>query len=562
MMLSRALINAFFFLLALASTNAAAKDCTRSGVQCVDSTPCKSISGVQVCLSDIGKTCWDWRETYTCLKPNAINYCQPFVNAQPACWQTNTTCTKTDTQFGSGCMEYTQTWRCGDQNMPTPTNTIKLDSTYTLISSGYDTSQCAPIDQNTNCQLAESVCTSTTPPALPPGVSPETVAPDGCFEKKQSYACLTGRTDVTECGQYSSNPDCSLQSDSPCEPEDVVAGRCTYQESIYKCLTKPESTSTTTDCSGQQFCTGDACYDRGSPQDSDFGLAMAMMETQRQAGVYTEENKLFGGEVSKCKVRVFGMSNCCKSSGGGQNMTNNTLVGVGASAGKQAVKYGSYYTYDSLMQNNSQFLAKGVGAISGATDAAANSATGTAVGGFTPSLSMYGFSVSWGAAPAGAIKLGSAGGMNFAFDPTSLMISVAIMVVMEMMSCDENEQLFSLKRGQNLCTQVGSYCSKSVLGTCYERTQSYCCFNSKLARIINEQGRAQIGKGWGTAKQPTCDGFTTGEFTSLDFSRIDMTEFINDIMANVEMPNIEDLSESVQGTVQTRMQSYYDQGNK
>ena len=38
-----------------------------------------------------------------------------------------------------------------------------------------------------------------------------------------------------------------------------------------------------------------------------------------------------------------------------------------------------------------------------------------------------------------------------------------------------------------------------------------CCFNSMLARIVNEQGRAQVGKGWGGAQSPDCSGFTVAQ---------------------------------------------------
>jgi conjugal transfer mating pair stabilization protein TraN len=62
---------------------------------------------------------------------------------------------------------------------------------------------------------------------------------------------------------------------------------------------------------------------------------------------------------------------------------------------------------------------------------------------------------------------------------------------------------------------------------CVQRNQSYCCFNSKLARILQEQGRAQIPSigGFGSAQSPNCRGFTTHEFQSLDFTKIDLTGY-------------------------------------
>jgi conjugal transfer mating pair stabilization protein TraN len=73
------------------------------------------------------------------------------------------------------------------------------------------------------------------------------------------------------------------------------------------------------------------------------------------------------------------------------------------------------------------------------------------------------------------------------------------------LSCDQAEQILAMKNDTRLCHQVGSYCSSRIpiIGVCIETTRSYCCFNSRLARIINEQGRVQIGRGWGAAQSPT-----------------------------------------------------------
>jgi conjugal transfer mating pair stabilization protein TraN len=50
-----------------------------------------------------------------------------------------------------------------------------------------------------------------------------------------------------------------------------------------------------------------------------------------------------------------------------------------------------------------------------------------------------------------------------------------------------------------------------------------------LARILNEQGRAQLGRSWGGAESPDCSGFTVAQLQSLDFSRMDLTEFYAEI---------------------------------
>jgi hypothetical protein len=88
--------------------------------------------------------------------------------------------------------------------------------------------------------------------------------------------------------------------------------------------------------------------------------------------------------------------------------------------------------------------------------------------------------------------------------------------------CKQSEKELRKKRQAGLCTYVGEFCSKRwKLGfakICVERSRSFCCFNSKLARILQECGRPQIGKGWGDARNPNCSGYTIDEFSRVDFT--------------------------------------------
>lgn len=527
----------------------AAAECKRTGTQCVDAAACKMISGVQVCLANIGQSCWKWADTYTCLKPNAINYCQPFVNAQPRCWQTSTTCSKTDAVLGSGCMEETQTWRCDDSSMSAPANTVLLDDSYTLGTDTLNDTTCSTYKSNPRCTLAEHVCVE----------GPETRVVNGlpvtkdCWKWQDNYTCVSD-TLASDCQPFIEQG-CRLV-DTQCVNTDD-AGTCNLYDKTYSCETKPASSTTTQQCSSS-FCSDGQCYDTSNSPDKDIGAAITMMEVLRQAGTYIdpETMRIFNGDAGTCRVRLFGMKNCCKSSGGGGSYSNGSMLGgVVSNAAGQAVRYGSYYVYDSLM--GSGWLYNAVGAITGATAAAQTAGSMTAVSTLNPSLGMYGFSVSFGAAPVGATVLGNAGGMTFAFDPTSLAISIAITVVMQMMACEQDEQFLGMKRGQNLCHFLGSYCSKKVLGVCMEKKQSYCCFNSRLARIINEQGRSQLNISWGSAKAPKCEGFTIEQLQQLDFSQMDMSEFIEEIAPATV--NVNQLLERNQGLVNDKVNNYYGQ---
>jgi conjugal transfer mating pair stabilization protein TraN len=82
------------------------------------------------------------------------------------------------------------------------------------------------------------------------------------------------------------------------------------------------------------------------------------------------------------------------------------------------------------------------------------------------------------------------------------------------------------QREEGQCHYIGNYCSeRDWLGGCLSRTYSYCCFPSMLARIVQEQGRPQLERAWGSSREPSCEGFTVEEFQNLDWSRIDLSEF-------------------------------------
>lgn len=562
---------AFFAIaLLLAALHANAGDCKKTNSVCIDATPCKIVSGQQVCLSQFGLSCWEYEDTYTCLKPNAVNYCQPFVNAQPQCWQTNSQCAQMDTLLNTGCMKYTQTWRCGNPSMPTPANTIRLNDTYTLVSSNYDTSQCQSLSGNTNCSLAESTCIQTTPDnPLPPGINPAQVAPDGCYKKQETYACFTGNTDTSECNDFASDPNCTLQSTS-CDPEDMLNGQCTFESRQYRCMTQAPQSNTVTDCSGQVFCQDGKCFDTGYQNDPDFAKAMALMEAAREAGTYMDPNSLeiFKGVDSRCKIKLFGLANCCKKSGGGAGYSNNLLFNIIGQVGSQAFSYGSRYVYDALYTSDApDWIIKGMASMLSIDPVK----TSSALANWSPSISLYGFTYSFGGPPAAGFLQSALGlpnaiplGGNFYFDPTSFAISIGLMILQELLSCDQQEQILAMRRGQNLCHEVGTYCSQKlpIVKTCIEKTKSYCCYNSRLARIINVQGRAQIGKSWGSPKSPNCSGFTQSEFERIDFSKIDLSEFMAEVMASVKIPNVSGIQQNIQGVVQQKMQNYYERGSQ
>jgi conjugal transfer mating pair stabilization protein TraN len=103
-----------------------------------------------------------------------------------------------------------------------------------------------------------------------------------------------------------------------------------------------------------------------------------------------------------------------------------------------------------------------------------------------------------------------------------------------MTACDDEDMRTSVKLTLKLCHLVG-YTSEEVLGMDLKSQAVYCCFNSILARVIHEQGRPQIGRGWGTADSPDCAGLSTGELGQLDFDKIDLGEYMQYVQSNTKV---------------------------
>ncbi len=121
-------------------------------------------------------------------------------------------------------------------------------------------------------------------------------------------------------------------------------------------------------------------------------------------------------------------------------------------------------------------------------------------------------------------------------------------------SCSSSEIQLAELQSKKLCHYVGSYCSSKIplIGTCKTTTKSYCCFTSKISRVIVEQGRAQLGLGWGSGESPDCGGLSPTQLESLQFDKMDLSEISADIAGSVTMPN----TTALQGRIQQTLEGY------
>lgn len=147
---------------------------------------------------------------------------------------------------------------------------------------------------------------------------------------------------------------------------------------------------------------------------------------------------------------------------------------------------------------------------------------------------------------SGLVTLG-AGAAALAGGPAA--IAALATPFLTMFACSTEEKMLDIKDRMGFCHRVGSYCSSSFLGICKTRRTAYCCFESKLSRILQEQGRIQLSKPWGAPKREQCLGFSIDEFARLDLSRMDFTEVYAEFIDAARLPDEVETIADIQGKI-------------
>lgn len=362
-----------------------------------------------------------------------------------------------------------------------------------------------------------------------------------CWEYQSTMSCSSTVT-ADQCAPLVATGCTPLTS--ICAQTNATTGACEVFRDEYSCPVPGETVTTATNCPANVFCIGGGCFNTSYTNDTDFARSMSMLEAARESGIYldTDRMQVFKGEANKCRDRL--LTNCCDTDPAGAGMTNQSVFGSG-----------TRLVYDILMNSeNRQFIYQGLSAL----------LTGA---GYSGSFTSYGvtIAVNGTALPAGSSVLYSSStvageGFVIAFDPWTLVIAAIVYIVLSFASCNEEEARLALKEGAGLCHSIGSYCSSCIriLGhcvSCIEHTTGKCCFNSMLARIVNEQGRVQVSKAWGTARDPDCSGFTIAQLQSLNFAAMDLSEFYASLVPS--SPSLTTLQSNNASRIPT---CYYGQG--
>lgn len=302
-----------------------------------------------------------------------------------------------------------------------------------------------------------------------------------CWSRKRTFGKFT--TESSTCGPLEAGG---------CTPtgQECLTEDCAQANKTYTCQTPGEcgQWKPAVVCSA---CIPDPpnpprCIDETYPPNSDFGIAAAAMEgSVTMAKDKDGGPKFFPGEVQECKDNA--LVDCC---GSGETIAADIMKGIEAAELAYSVisKAVAFYQAYQAGQTAWQLLS--------------------------------------------TVFMGA----SLTFAVIGVVVTIAIQVLMTLIQCTEKDIEASTKKELRVCHRIGRYCSVKAL-ICLEHNTAYCCFSTVLARIIQEQARAQLGISWGDPEDPDCRGLTATELQTVDWSKIDLTEYLQDLSSRMAWPD-------------------------
>ena len=124
-------------------------------------------------------------------------------------------------------------------------------------------------------------------------------------------------------------------------------------------------------------------------------------------------------------------------------------------------------------------------------------------------------------------------------------------------NCSARDKQLARERNAGNTHYLGKRCSKKIIfGICVRRSRYWCVFGSKLGRVLQQQGRRQLGIRWSN-----CRGFTVAEIERIDFARIDLSEFTENLMDGAKEPGVSLPDAGDTGAaMRTRIRDFYRRG--
>lgn len=431
---------------------------------------------------------WELQDTYTCNAGAGVNTCSNVSG----CSLSGQTCAQNDPNTGQ-CSLYNDSYTCWSSQ--------PIDGcTGNENGCSQTGSTCAGTDQNGNC----SVWTYNYSCPVNDGSG-------GCLAQTNTYTCSadvppadpaqsvvtveTG-THWNQTCQQSNDPNCQSQGTTCNDANSTktingiqVTASCWSQTTNYECEAKGP---VQTDCNPPAGCTWDhdQCLDDPPPSDGSCTSMDHVYTCQEQTNKTVTQ--------SSCTTQMCFSGQCFSISGA--NDSNDlgkafSALSVGQMAG---ANYANAVNDLKIMSGNSMRCRK---AVLGFSNCCKDSGWGETLG---------------------------------------------------LAQCDDQEKQLIKQQETKACHYVGTYCSNhSFFGVCLQKSMRYCCFEGSLARIVNEAGRPQVGKGWGSAKDADCSGFTIAQFQQLDLSNVDFSDFYSQALSGLTEPSASSATSNIQSTLNT-----------
>ena len=404
----------------------------------------------------------------------------------------------------------------------------------------------------------------------------------------EEVCVVSGGGETDTCTAYEVDPNCGFISQKCVDGAQAPDGTCYIYEEVWDCgedIPIPDVESETTiDCAGPVRCMGSDCLDPEKTQSASFAETAALLNTAQFMtqdmncvevnGLADVTCKVFSGEPYQCKKAVGGVQDCC-------DVPTNTSPATYIAALFQMAKLdsslmalengnvvkGSYQTLrepiantvstvtkpfvsyaenisgsvteffepvttfvDNLKQQVKDAITDTINEMIGDTAAnmGADAATAATADAATEELAQS-------TGEAVVQNVGSAVGTLM----TAYTIYVVTVMVIQMIyECEEEEFMLAAKKDTKSCHYVGSYCADDVLGVCLEKRESYCCYNSPLSRIVNQQLRPQLSRPYGAPENPDCGGIDMSEVASIDWSAVDLGEWTALLSKYELMPDV------------------------
>ncbi len=417
----------------------------------------------------------------------------------------------------------------------------------------------------------------------------------------EEHCPVNNGENTNTCQEFEDNPQCGFISSDCVEGARGPSGACYVQEEIWDCGSSVSidtvEQSTEYQCSGAIRCMGDDCLDPTATtnQSQNFAKASALLnaaqfmtqDMQCSEGATSEggdENidegcTAFGGEPGECKIAVGGVSDCCEKPSNvsmadylNMIMAVPKLDGAVRSLSDENVVKSAYQGLREPVMNAwsevTQPFTNYMDNISGVVEQ-----VWTPIEEFKNQLidelkdqakkmlqeimgNLAEDSATEAAATAAADQAAEEAMTEMATQAASMLGAamtvytvyvVAVAVIQMVYACEQEELEMNTKRATDSCSKVGSYCKSEVLGACVEKRQGYCCFNSPLSRIIQEQARPQLGMGtsarpFGPTKSPNCDGIPLDRISEINWDEINLDEWLAILQQNGHFPEAGNIS--------------------